>query len=77
MRSPRVVTKPGKILLIWEDGRALVIKIRKQVDLIPRWRVASGLFLSSMFAGAAAALHQPLIAFPFFAVAFVCLWALR
>lgn len=73
----KIKKKPGK-WIIFHGGEALVLKFwTDRLELVPRWRVATGLFLSALFAGAGFGLQQPLIGFPMLAVALVCLWALR
>ena len=64
---------PGKFL-VFVGGKAFVLRVSKKARLVPRWRVAEGLFASSLFAGAGFGLQQPLIGIPMLAVAFVCLW---
>lgn len=68
MSEPRVILKPGKITVLLEDGRGLVIRLRRKAEqvreefgLIPRWRLA-GAQTFSAFCSATAFSHDGYLA---------------
>ena len=71
----KVIRRSPNKYWLFVGGKSFVLRLEREAQLIPRWRIATGLFLSALFAGAGFALQHPIIGFPMLAVALVCLWA--
>lgn len=72
----KVIRRGPNKFWIFIGGKAFVLRIDRELQLVPHWRMASGLFLSALFAGAAFGIQQPLLGFPMLMVALLCLWGL-
>ena len=80
----KVIRRSPNKFWIFVGGKSFVLRLEREArlarrsfsegGLLPRWRVASGLFLSALFAGAGFGVHQPIIGFSMLAVALACLW---
>lgn len=71
----KIVRRAPNKFWVFVGGRAFVLRLEKEAQLIPRWRVLSSLYISTLFAGAGLALREPLVGLPMLAVSLICLWA--
>lgn len=70
----KVVRRGPNKFWIRLGGRIIVLRLEREIQLIPRWRIAGALFLSSVFTGVGFALREPAVALPMLGVALLCLW---
>ena len=72
----KVVRRGPNKLWIFVGGRAFVLRLDKEIQLVPRWRIAGCYGFSAFAAGASAVAGHPWLAGGMFALAVFFGWAM-